>query len=55
MNAATSLVGASSTRWPAAVSTMTSANLPNGDSVQWPTTSRTPDVLPTPVIAPRNV
>ena len=54
MKSATSCVGASSTRCPAAVSTMTSVKAPYGDSAQRPTTTRTPLVVPTPAIAPRN-
>ena len=42
-NSATSWLGASRMRSPSAVSTMTSAKRPNGDSSHDPTTIRTPE------------
>ena len=53
MKSRTSGLGASSTRWPAAVSTIASEKEPSGVSGQWPTTTRTPLLLPSPAMWPR--
>ena len=49
---ATSWLGASRIRRPSGVATIASANAPSGLRSQRPTTTRTPDVEPTPAMAP---
>ena len=50
--AAADSLGASSTRWPSEVSTITSANSPSGEVCHRPTTARSPLVVPMPAMCP---
>ncbi len=52
MKSATRCVGASSSRWPEGSATIASENDPQGVRSHRPTTTRTPDVVPTPAIRP---